>query len=192
MDIRSALESEHSKAKTMEIVHHIGNSPKRFGEVVALVTAGEPPFAQRGAWVISHCAEAEPGAVQPHLKTLLEHLRQSDSLHDAAKRNTMKAASILEIPDDIAGLAADLAFGYLASPTEPVAVKVYSMSVLHHLAEREPVLADELRLHLGQPVAGSDKPAFRSRARSVLAALDRGSPCRPGFQPGQDHPDAIG
>jgi hypothetical protein len=85
----------------------------------------------------------------------------------------MKAAASLEIPDDIAGLAADLAFEFLASPNEPVAVKVYSMSVLQRLAEREPVLAEELRLHLKQQLPGSGAPAFRSRARQVLAALDR-------------------
>ena len=69
--------------------------------------------------------------------------------------------------------AVDLAFRYLTSPDEPVAVKVYSMTIIQRLSEREPVLAEELRLHLEQQIPGSDKPAFRSRARQVLAALDR-------------------
>jgi len=173
MDIRTELASEHTKAKTMEIVSYIGRSAKRFGQVVEIVTGDEPLYAQRGAWVISHCAEAQPTAVQPHLQKLFENLRRPENLHDAVKRNTMKAASILDIPDDIAGLAADISFEYLASPDEAVTVKVYSMTVLQRLAEREPILADELRLHLEQQVPGSDAPAFRSRARTVLRALDK-------------------
>jgi hypothetical protein len=52
MNIRQALQSEHSKAKTMEIVRYVGNNPERFGEVVALVTGDESLLAQRAAWAI--------------------------------------------------------------------------------------------------------------------------------------------
>ncbi|MFT4551189.1 MAG: hypothetical protein ACI9UA_001253 [Pseudoalteromonas tetraodonis] len=173
MDIRNALESEHSKSSTMEIVCHVGKSKRRFNEIVALVTGNEPVIAQRASWVISHCAETTPRVVSAQLPTLIENLHRQETVHDAVRRNTMRAASLLEIPDDIAGLAADLSFEYLSSPTEPVAVKVYAMTILLQLAEREPVLADELRLHLEQPIPGSDKAAFRSRGRHVLAALDR-------------------
>ena len=173
MDIRSVLESEHSKASTMKIVRHVGKSAKRLGEIVSFVTGDEPLLAQRASWVISHCTESAPALVEAQLPALLKHLRDKNEVHDAVRRNTMRAASLLDIPDDIAGLAVDLAFQYLTSPDEPVAVKVYSMTIIQRLSEREPVLADELRLHLEQQIPGSDKPAFRSRARQVLSKLDK-------------------
>ena len=110
---------------------------------------------------------------KPHLPALLKNLRRPEPIHDAVRRNTLRAASVLEIPDDIAGLAADLAFDYLSSADQPVTVKVYSMTILQRLGQREPAIAEELRLHLGQAIPGSDKPAFRSRLRQVLAALDK-------------------
>ena len=173
MDIRHILETEHNKASTMSIVEHVGRSKRRFGEIVRLVTANEPTIAQRAAWVITHCSESAPRVVEAYLPELLTNLRRPDPVHDAVRRNTMRAASVLDIPDDIAGLAADLSFEYLTSAEEPVAVKVYAMTILQRLGEREPILAEELRLHLAQPIPGSEKPAFRSRSRRVLAALDK-------------------
>ena len=173
MDIRAALEEEHSKAQTMRLVEYVGKSPARFGEIVEVILGGDPLLAQRAAWAISHCAETNPSVVEPHLCRLIENLHQREGLHDAIKRNTMKAASILDVPDDIAGLAADLAFGFLASPEEAVAIRVYSMTMLLNLCRREPELCGELRLHLEQLLPSTRKPAFQSRGRMTLEKLDK-------------------
>lgn len=175
MNLRDELAAEHSKAKTIDLVHQIGSSRKRFEELLQIVCGDERLLAQRGAWIISHCAEAEPLVVQHFLQPLLENLQRPE-LHDAIKRNTMKAASLLEVPDDIAGLAADLAFGFLLSPDEAVATKVYSMSVLAALCKKEPGLVDEVRFAVESQLPLNDKPAYRSRARQVLRALDAISP----------------
>ena len=172
MKIRDALEAEHSKAQTLRITAYIGDSRNRFQELLALVFGEERKLAQRAAWVVSHCAEAQPGVVQPFIGELLENLQRS-GLHDAIKRNTMKALAPLELPDDLAGRAADLAFNFLGSPDEAVAIKVYSMSVLERLCQREPALADELRLSIEHQLPTETKAAFRSRARHVLKSLDR-------------------
>lgn len=177
MDLRLALEHEHSKAQTMEIVRYVGKSMNRFGKIVALVRLNEPVIAQRASWVVSHCAESAPKSVESYLPDLLKNLRRPEAVHDAVRRNTLRAASLIEIPDDIAGLAVDLSFEYLTSSTEPVAVKAYAMTIVQRLSEREPVLAEELRLHLAGTIPGSDKPAFRARARKVLAALDASLDC---------------
>ncbi len=173
MDIRGALQSEHSKAVTMRIVEYVGDDPIRFGAVAEIVMGDDPLLSQRGAWVISHCAAHSQAAVLPSLLKLLEYVRDASDLHDAIKRNTMKAAAIMEIPDSFAGLAADLAFSLLRSSAEPIAVKVYSMEVLFRLGIREPSLAEELRLCLAQPIAGNETPAFRAKVRSISKELDK-------------------
>lgn len=172
MNLREALDAEHSKAQTLRITAHIGGSRKRFKKLLAIMKGDDRKLPQRAAWVLRHCAEAHPEVVQPHLGELLENLRRP-GLHDAVKRNTMKAVTELELPDDLAGLAADIAFDLLASPGEAVAIRVYSMAVLARLCEREPALADELRLVIEHQLPLETKPAFRSRARHVLRALDR-------------------
>ena len=171
MNIREALDLEHSKAQTMRIVEYIGRSKKRFAELVAIVTGEDRRLAQRAAWAVSHCAEANPKVVQPFVGELLENLKRPN-LHDAIKRNTMKAMAEMDVTDDFAGAAADLAFAFLNSPEEAVAVKVYSMSVIEKLCRREPGLVPELRLSIEHQLPLETKAAFHSRARHVLRALD--------------------
>ena len=123
MNIREALDVEHSKAQTLRITTFIGGSKKRIAELMTLLIGEDRRLAQRAAWVVSHCAEAHPGVVRPFVGELLANLRR-ENLHDAIKRNTMKAIAELDVRDDLAGAAADIAFAFLNSPDEAVAVKV--------------------------------------------------------------------
>jgi hypothetical protein len=177
MNIRDALDAEHSKAQTLRITAFIGGSKKRFAELLAIMTGDDRRLAQRAAWVVSHCAEAHPGVVKPSIGNLLANLRRPN-LHDAIKRNTMKAIAALEVPDNLAGSAADIAFALLNSPGEAVAVKVYAMAVLEGLCRREPALSAELRLSIEHQLPLETKAAFHSRARHVLRAIDRIGPGR--------------
>lgn len=170
--LAAALRDEHSKAQTLRLVDYIGNSQERFEALVNIVAGDEALLAQRGAWVISHAAEAHPAVVAPHLGQLLALLRRP-GLHDAIKRNIMKALEILKIPEALAGQAAEEAFRFLANPEEAVAIRVYSMAVLSKLCQIEPELAGELRLTLREQLELDPPPAFRSRARHVLRALER-------------------
>ncbi len=171
IDVREALRAEHSKAQTLMLTDLLGNSPECFLEIVEIVSGDDRLLAQRGAWVVSHCAEAHPEMVQPYLVALLENLGRPN-LHDAVKRNTMKALELLEIPDDCAGRATDVAFRFLTSPEDAVAIKVYSMSVLAKICRREPELAAELRMVIEELVPQEKQKAFSSRARHVLKELD--------------------
>ena len=132
MDLGQALDAEHSKAQTLRITEHIGGSRKRFAELVAI----DRTRAQRGAWVISHVTERRPDVVLPFIGELLENLRPTEDRHDAIKQNTIKAASELDLPEEVGGLAVDLAFTLLGSPDEAVATKVYAMSTIERLCHR--------------------------------------------------------
>lgn len=170
MNIGEALEAEHSKAQTIRIAGFVGDSKSRFRELAGFVLGSEPVLAQRAAWAVTQCAEEFPHLVFPHLQKLLENLRRKDLL-DGVKRNTMKVAAELEIPDEYAGLAADVAFELLASPGEAVAVKVHSMSVLEQLCLREPALVEEFRMTLDELAPVEKKPVFRSKLRHVRKTL---------------------
>ena len=169
--LRDALLEEHSKQQAVKITEWIGSNCKRFAALVAIICGSEQGIpAQRGAWVITHCAEANPEVVVPYLKDLLENLKKPE-LHDAIKRNTMKAMALLPIPDDLAGLAFDLGFRFLSDEGEAVATRAYSMTVLKKVCELEPALANEVILTLEAHLPHNQKPAFQSRAKHVLKAL---------------------
>lgn len=175
MNIRNALNAEHSKAQTMRIVDHIGRSKKHFTELLSIVMGDDKKLAQRAAWVISHCAEKHPEVVLPHLGELLQFIQNGDH-HDAIKRNTMKAASIVEIPDRTSGLATDIAFRILSSPDEAIATRAYSLTVLERLCQNEPELIPELRMvmhHLSKQILPAALKARIRNTRKVLERIER-------------------
>lgn len=170
MRLREALLEEHTKAQALKITEWVGARRQRFEALVGIVCGAEPIPAQRGAWALCHCVEAHSRMALPFLRVLLENLQQPDR-HDAIKRNTMKALTLVSIPESEAGLAAERAFTYLDDDREAVATRVYAMTVLQHLCEQEPLLADEVILTIERHMPYATKPAFHSRARHVLKAL---------------------
>jgi hypothetical protein len=89
------------------------------------------------------------------------------------KRNTVRLLQYIEIPKKFHGRVADVCFQYLASNEEPIAVRVFSMTVLERIVKENPELKRELQIiiedHLPFASAG-----YLSRARKVLKNLSDG------------------
>ncbi len=64
-------------------------------------------------------------------------------------------------------MAATVCFDILASCTEPVANKVFSMTVLTNIAKHEPDIKHELKLLIEEQMTYSTA-AFKSRAKTVM------------------------
>lgn len=169
MHITQSLAKEHSKANTLRIVKFVGNDPEKFADLVKVFLAGPYRITQRAAWPLSICLEKYPLLIQPHLKKILDTSIQP-GVHDAVKRNTMRLLQYIKIPRPLHTRITDMALRYLSDPKEPVAVRVFSMTVLSHLAlihpelknEIEPLIADQLEF---------ESPGFRSRGLKVLKQL---------------------
>ena len=168
MNIKAELLKEHSKPQTIKIVRYIGSHQSRFDELLDLVLNADRKIAQRASWVMTHCVEANPQLIIPHLTTLLKNLQ--NPVHDAIKRNTLRSLEFVDIPENVMGLAAEICFDFLDSTKEAVATRVFSMSALYKICQSEPELSDELKLviedHYPHGSAG-----FKSRAKKVLEGL---------------------
>jgi hypothetical protein len=97
MDIRQALETEHSKRQTTAIVNYIGDDATRFAELMKIFFAGDYRLTQRSAWPMNYCAEQHPQLIQLYLPKLLK-LLQRDDAHDAVKRNIARLLQYVSIP----------------------------------------------------------------------------------------------
>ncbi|MBI5916202.1 MAG: hypothetical protein HY842_12570 [Bacteroidetes bacterium] len=166
--LRDEILREHSKAQTMRIVHHIGDNPTLFDELVKLVLEGEKLVAQRAAWVLRYCTEAHPQLARPHVENLVKNLR--NPIHDAVKRNTVSLLETFPVPDELAGEAADILFRFVADPKEPVAVRCFSMTALLNICKNEPDLLEELRLTIEDMMPHSTA-GLRSRGSRVLKQI---------------------
>jgi len=169
MDIKKELLKEHSKTQTTKVVNYIGKDPKRFNMLIKMFLAGPYRVTQRAAWPLSYCVEAHPEIITPHLKSVLKMLDKKDA-HDAVKRNILRFLQHIEIPKRFYGIVTDRCFA-LMDPKEPIAIRVFAMTVLGEIAKKEPDLKKELRIVIEDQLPFASA-GFLSRSRKVLKGIE--------------------
>jgi hypothetical protein len=176
MNLEAEILREHSKRQAVRITNWIGSDRRRFKELAELFLNGEYRITQRSAWILSLCYDRHPELLKPWLPALLKKM-QEPGVHDAVKRNGVRILAGIEIPRSLLGPIVTLCFGYLNSASEPIAVKVHSMTVLFNAAKREPDLMHEVQGAIEQmlPYVG---PALLARGRMVLKQIERGKRVR--------------
>lgn len=89
MDLKAEILKEHSKIKAVGIAKYIGLTWN--GQLMQLFLHGTYRLTQRVAWVVSICAERDPGLIKPYFKPIIDNLR--NEVPDAVKRNTLRIFS---------------------------------------------------------------------------------------------------
>ena len=170
MNLEKEILKEHSKAQRDRIVAYVGSNSQRLSGLINIFLKGSHRTTQLASWPLSNVAEQYPELIAPHLRKIIHNLKTPD-LHDAVKRNTIRLLQFVEIPKHLHGTIADLCFSFLQNPKEPIAVRVFSMTVLVNLSKKVPELKRELLIILEDqfPYEG---PAYRSRARKILRELN--------------------
>jgi hypothetical protein len=166
MQLKDEILKEHSKGQCHKIVQWVGKSQQRFDELFVLFLQGEYRITQRASWPLSYCVEAHPAFMKNNFESLLNNLQQP-GLHDAVKRNTMRLLQYVDIPEKFQGKVMDICFAYVAAPTEAVAIKAFSLTVLGNLAKIYPEILPEIKL-LVQEQLPYQTAAFKSRAKHFL------------------------
>ena len=166
MDIREALLKVHSKDQATKITNYVGDDPDRFAELMNYLCGPNYRLSQRAAWPVSYCVQLHPDLIKPYFNTLIKQLEREDA-HVAVRRNVARLLQFVEIPKRHEGRVFDACYNLFADPTQPVAVRVFSMTVAAKIAKNEPDLLEELRtVAVKYPQAST--AGFRSRARRVL------------------------
>ena len=171
MNLLNKLLKEYSKAQTSKIVTYVGNDPDRFAKLVKVFLEGSYRVTQRAAWPLSDCVCNHPTLVKPHLNKILKYL-DKPHIHDAAKRNTVRLLQFIDVPKALQGKTANICFEYLSSPKEPIAVKVFAMTVLANIAKENPELKNEI-IPLIEDQLPYGSAGFRSRGIKVLNELKK-------------------
>ena len=171
MNLVETIEKEHSKAQCDKIVTYVGNNPKRFSMLVEAYLNGPYRITQRASWPLSYCVELHPELIRPHLKHILKFVTKPNA-HDAVKRNTIRLLQFIEIPKSLQGLVVDICFTFLQNSKEPVAIRIFAITVLTNLSKTLPELKNELI-----PIIEDQLPygsaGFISRGRKSLLELKK-------------------
>ena len=166
MNLREEILKEHSKAQCIKIVNWIGDNQKRFDELFHLFLNDEYRVVQRAGWPVSYCVIAYPKFIKKHWAHLVKNV-QKPNLHGAVKRNTVRLLQDLDIPEKFQGEIMNICFAFVESPTEEVAVKAFSLTILGNLAKQYPEIIPELKLLIESQLEGQTA-AFKSRAKKLL------------------------
>lgn len=166
MDIRESLLAEHSKPQTAKIVKFIDGDKVRFAELMRLFLGDTYRLSQRAAWAVSSCAEYHPELVKPYFGKLVDQLEREDA-HVAVRRNVARMLQFIDIPTRYQGRVFDACYDLVDDPHQPVAVRVFALTVAARIAASSEELLAELRL-VAERYPQAATAGFRSRCRKVL------------------------
>ena len=166
MNLRETILSEHSKTNCDRIVTWIGSNQQRFNELFYLFLNDESRVTQRAAWPLSFSAIAHPALMKNNFEKLIKNLHHPN-LHDVITRNTVKLLQQIEISEECEGDVMNICFQYVESPTEAVAIKAFSLTILGKLAKKFPEILPEIKL-LIEGQSEHQTAAFKSRSKRLL------------------------
>jgi hypothetical protein len=166
VNIREALLEVHSKDQAMKIADYVGTDPERFAKLMKLMMGPVYRITQRAAWPVSYCIERYPDLVKPYFNDLVKQLEREDA-HVAVRRNVARLLQFVNIPKRYTGRIFEACHNLVDDPNEPVAVRVFSLTVAAKIAKDSPELLDELRM-LAKKYPEQSTPGFRSRSRRIL------------------------
>lgn len=169
MDVRAALDREHSKALSLRIVRHIGRDTTRFALLMRCMLEDAPHIAQRAAWAMGMACEAHPELATPWMARMLDELDKP--VHEAVHRNIMRTLQFSALPKSLHGRLTQVVFTWIGDPARPVAARASAITVALRLVEVYPELAPELRLILEDVLRTAPPPAIRSRGTKALRSL---------------------
>lgn len=174
MDIRQALLKEHSKQQTMSIVRYVGNDPQRFRELMTLFLGEEYRVTQRSAWALSYVINKYPSLIAPYLAQTIDLLGRPKA-PPAVARNILRFLQHMDVPEELQGRLMDRCFSLVVAPGTPIAIKAFSLTVLHNLSRQYPEIAPELEAVI-RDRWDYETPAFHSRAKVILKSLEKNRP----------------
>jgi hypothetical protein len=166
MDLIEEILAEHSRAQCAKIVDWVGISQQRFDKLFHLFLKGGYRVTQRASWPVAYCVQAHPEFIEKNFGKLVKNLQQPKP-HDAIKRNTVRLLQYVDIPEKYQGSIMAICFTYVGSPTEAVAIKAFSLTVLGNLAKRFPEIIPEIKLLIEDQLP-HQTAAFKGRAKKLL------------------------
>lgn len=169
MNIRAALEEEHSVERARQVADYACSSPARFRELMLCFVSRDHRLAQRAAWSVSRAARQKPEMILPHIGHLVKQMQRTD-VHDAVIRNSVRVLEAIEIPEIFHGEVMNACFGFVENPATAAAIKAFALTVLFNLSKQYPEIRAELKLVI-EGRQDQETAAFRSRGKKILAAI---------------------
>ena len=167
-NFRELLLKGNSRSYTDFVADIVSKRPELVGELWEIYLSMEEPVSRRAAWIIDTASENKPGWVEPFLPQLFVKLPEFN--HDGLKRHALRMISRLPFPEGLEGELMNIAFEWLVSTTESVAVKMYCLQILYRLSGTEPDILQELYDTIEFQIADGT-PGFRGIGNKLMQKI---------------------
>ncbi len=167
--LRNLLLEGQSRPLTHHILSWVRDDAERVAALCASFLEGPYRITQRAAWPIGDIGKARPELLLPHLSVLIGFAKK-EGQHDAVARNVLRILESIDLPDELLGEAADLAFPLAADPQKPVAIRAFALTAAWKICQNVPELAPELRLIIEDAMPHAT-PAIKVRCRRILEGM---------------------
>lgn len=168
MKLEDLVLRDQSRANTDQIISIVMARPELFDELWGLLLLNQDPLSRRAAWAADYCAELNPGFLDGRIEDLSKKV--VNFISDGLKRHALRMLSRSPLPDENLGILADACFNWLQSPTESVAVKMYSMVILHRISQNIPDISREL-YDIIEIQMEEATPGFRNIGKKIMKKL---------------------
>ncbi len=171
MNFSTLLENEHSKSTTNLIVHQIETNPSKLNELMKLVFGDNSLLAQRAAWPFSFIAEKNPSLFKKYIPYLIDKLEIKED-HPAIKRNILRAFQYFSFSTENEGKLLNISFELLNDNNQPIAIRVFAMTVVYNLSEKYPEIKNELKVSI-ENLLPTGSAGIKSRGNKILKKLNK-------------------
>ena len=171
MNLREALMENHSLILMKSIKKYVGDDKKRFAELMNLSLADEKILAPRASWAALHAGDKRQDLLNPWIGKMLGQL--SKSTHSSVKRNFLRLFQEIIIPEKYRGELIEVCYKLVFTLSEPIAVRVFALTVISNQVQFHPELKNELEIVVKDLILPGAPPAMISRGKKILKTISR-------------------
>lgn len=171
MNLREVLMENHSLLLMKSIKRYVGDDKKRFGELMKLSLADEKILAPRASWAAMHAGDKRQDLLNPWIEKMINHLKKS--IHSSVKRNFLRLFQDIIIPEKYRGELIEICYKLVFNLNEPIAVRVFALTVICNQVKFHPDLKNELEIVVKDLMNPGAPPAMIARGKKILKTLSR-------------------
>jgi hypothetical protein len=170
VDLKELLGGSAIPMRKEDLGKVIGTSPDTYKDLIQLTFSKDMPACWRAAWMMDYLAELDPALPEIYIAQIWEWLPENHP--DGVKRSTLRMLCRYDIPEEQQGMATDLCLDWLIKESIPVAVKAYSMEIMHKITILYPEIKDVV-IAILQDHMDNNTVGFMARARHIIRALEK-------------------
>lgn len=132
-------------------------------------------LSSRAMWVLSHCHDIDYTRIEPYYEKLINHLN-TKNLHNGVVRNILRLFQHESVPSSYETFLLDKCFNFIKNPTEAIAIRAFSITIVFNISKPYPELLSELSLLLNHILITENSPGIISRAKNILKEIRKITP----------------